>query len=427
MNTILLTAYAINPYKGSEDGMGWNFALEAATSNNLIVFTRKNNRTHIEKYQAENPDVRYKNINFRYFDWPAWMLFWKKGPILSLIYFYFWQLTLAIHCRWNHLDFDIAHNLNFHNDWTPSFLWLTGKPMIWGPVGHHPKIKKGSLRFYSWKALASDRFLWLLKLVFWNLDPFLWITKKKAAHVLCMNDDAVKVLRLEKSKYTICPSVATEDASMPKAPKKHFTVISAGRFVPLKGFDITLKSFADFYHGMDDIARNEIQLHLVGNGPYLPQLQKLASDLNINHAVIWTSWIERNTLQKLYNEASVFLFPSYEGAGMVVAEAMVHALPVVCWDNSGPGVFTPKASKLKVNSDMPVNAAVKAFSSKLRELYVNSAYYDFESKLARTQYLNQFQWKQRGVLLHNTYQNVLTKNKSVPFNLENEKQMIPAL
>ena len=56
MNTILLTAYAINPYKGSEDGMGWNFALQAASNNKLIVFTRKNNRPHIEKYQNENPD-----------------------------------------------------------------------------------------------------------------------------------------------------------------------------------------------------------------------------------------------------------------------------------------------------------------------------------------------------------------------------------
>ena len=29
----------------------------------------------------------------------------------------------------------------FHNDWTPTFL-AAAKPMVWGPVGHHPLILK---------------------------------------------------------------------------------------------------------------------------------------------------------------------------------------------------------------------------------------------------------------------------------------------
>ena len=38
--TILATAYAINPYKGSEDGMGWNFVLQIAKFNRVIALTR---------------------------------------------------------------------------------------------------------------------------------------------------------------------------------------------------------------------------------------------------------------------------------------------------------------------------------------------------------------------------------------------------
>ena len=125
-----MTAYAINPYKGSEDGMGWNFSLQAARHSKIIAVTRKNNRSAIEKFIHENPDERYANLEFRYFDWPNWMLFWKKGPLLSLIYYYFWQLSLAIHVRFRKWNFDLAHNLNFHNDWTPSFLWITGKPLV---------------------------------------------------------------------------------------------------------------------------------------------------------------------------------------------------------------------------------------------------------------------------------------------------------
>ena len=35
----------------------------------------------------------------------------------------------------------------------------------------------------------------------------------------------------------------------------------------------------------------------------------------------------------------LFSFPSHEGAGMVVAEAMSFGLPVVCLNNEGPGEF----------------------------------------------------------------------------------------
>ncbi|MBL0191812.1 MAG: hypothetical protein IPQ18_10845 [Saprospiraceae bacterium] len=76
--TILATAYAINPYKGSEDGMGWNFILQIAKFNRVIAITRENNQEQIEKYILENPDPSYQNIRFLYFDLPFWMRFWKR-------------------------------------------------------------------------------------------------------------------------------------------------------------------------------------------------------------------------------------------------------------------------------------------------------------------------------------------------------------
>ena len=60
MKTIIATAYAINPYKGSEDGMGWNFTLQIARFNKVIVITRENNRGYIEKYISENHIIKNK-------------------------------------------------------------------------------------------------------------------------------------------------------------------------------------------------------------------------------------------------------------------------------------------------------------------------------------------------------------------------------
>ena len=50
---ILLTAYDINPYKGSEAATGWNFTIQATRKNKVVAITRKNNKQNIEKYIKE--------------------------------------------------------------------------------------------------------------------------------------------------------------------------------------------------------------------------------------------------------------------------------------------------------------------------------------------------------------------------------------
>jgi hypothetical protein len=150
MKTVLMTAYAVNPYKGSEDGMGWSFILQAARTHRVVAVTRENNEPAIRRFLAEHPELATlaAGITFLYFDLPAWMRWWKKGPLLSVLYFYMWQLGLGLWlwARRRRLGVDVVHNLNFHNDWTPSFLWLLGRPLVWGPIGHHPLIPASHLR-----------------------------------------------------------------------------------------------------------------------------------------------------------------------------------------------------------------------------------------------------------------------------------------
>ncbi len=77
MKTILITAYAVNPYKGSEEGTGWNLICQAARFKKIIAVTRKNNRGDIERYMQGNPQEIFSHIHFLYVDLPKWMIFWK--------------------------------------------------------------------------------------------------------------------------------------------------------------------------------------------------------------------------------------------------------------------------------------------------------------------------------------------------------------
>ena len=410
MHTVLITAYAVNPYKGSEDGMGWSFILQAARFQKVIAVTRQNNGPHIRRYLAEHPAVAAQaaNVEFLYFDLPAWTRWWKKGPLLSLIYFYMWQVSLAVWLRRRRLPVDLVHNLNFHNDWTPSFLWLLGRPLVWGPIGHHPPIPRSHLAQYGRAALLKDRFTGCLKHFFWAADPFLRVTRRRAERVLCMNSAVAPRLGLPSSRHEIVPSVAVDLPAAPTAPtpKADFTVMIAARMVPLKGFDMVIQAFADFYHALPASQQCRARLLLIGSGPEEGRLQRLVQHKQLATCTSHRPWLDRQELLEVYREASVFFFPSHEGAGMVVAEAMSYGVPVLCYQNEGPGELTPATSDLKVPYHT-FEQNVADFAQRLRWLHDSPALLATEADLARRHVAQHHTWERRGQQLRRIYQQAL--------------------
>jgi glycosyltransferase involved in cell wall biosynthesis len=411
MKTVLITAYAVNPYKGSEDGMGWNFILQAARFQKVIAVTRRNNGPHIARYLAENPDVAAlaTGVEFRYFDLPAWTRWWKKGPLLSLIYFYMWQVGLAVWLRQQKLAVDLVHNLNFHNDWTPSFLWLLGRPLVWGPIGHHPPIPASHLARYGAAAFAKDRAIGSLKHVFWALDPFLRVTRRSAGQVMCMNSAVAPRLGLPAARYEIVPSVAVDlplETPTDLTPKADFTVMIAARMVPLKGFDMVILAFAEFYHTLLPDEQKDVRLLLIGSGPEKRRLTDLLRANGLSGCTVHRPWLDRQELLALYAEASVFFFPSHEGAGMVVAEAMSYGVPVLCYENEGPGELTPASSSLKVPYRV-FDQNVHDFAERLAWLHTSPQLLAAEAALCRRHVAQHHTWEQRGLQLQRIYKQAL--------------------
>ena len=80
---ILISAYACEPLKGSEPGVGWNLSVALSKKHNVTVITRLNNKKNIEKYLDENP---IENLNFIYYDLPK-SLIWIKKIIGVQVYY----------------------------------------------------------------------------------------------------------------------------------------------------------------------------------------------------------------------------------------------------------------------------------------------------------------------------------------------------
>ncbi|MDB4069204.1 glycosyltransferase [Pseudomonadales bacterium] len=411
MKTILATAYDINPYKGSESGTGWNFILQISRFNKVIAVTRLNNRGNIEKFIKENA-IDVTNISFHYYDLPYLLRFWKRGSRGSFLYYNLWQVGLVFDVFAKNLKFDFVQHINFHADHVPSFLWVFRKPFIWGPINHNEPIPK---QFTSTKSVfVKDRLTFVIKYLRWYCDPFIYLCSKSATAVIGSNSSVQSRLRISDERFhkistvgTSAPELQADSVSrdIRSSTADPFTIISVGRFVPIKSFDISIRAFNDFYCSLTKNERVEVRLMLVGDGPLRKELKNIVNSLECCDAVEFIKWIEQQALFDLYKSSAVMLAPSHEGAGAVIAEAQSYGLPVICFDNFGAGELIDKQSGIVVKQSGYVESYT-AMGSAMKKLYRDNDQYSRLRKGSFKNFEENLSWDSKGEKLNIIYKSI---------------------
>lgn len=333
---VLVAAYACEPGAGSEPGVGWNMCQAISRTNEVWVITRANNRDKIERELAAAPNPA---LHFLYVDLPRWASFWKRGQRGVRTYYYLWQFVAwhAARRLCGTVRFDLAHHVTFVNDWLFTFLAFLPVPYVWGPIGSHPTVP--SRLSFSWDTLASDRLRRIFQSVMRSIDPCFAVSAVRASVIVGIDRSVGRRFPLSllgRGKFVAHPAIGVE--SIPNDAESHwdaseeFRVLSMGRLVPLKGFHLTIRAFAQFAR-----SRPNAVLVIVGKGPQRPALETLAQQLGVGDRVRFIDWLPRALALKEMERAHLFLFPSFEGGGMVVLEALAHGLPVVCLGYGGPG------------------------------------------------------------------------------------------
>jgi len=106
-------------------------------------------------------------------------------------------------------------------------------------------------------------------------------------------------------------------------------LVAAGRLVHPKGFDLLLEAFARVVK-----ARDDVWLHLLGDGPERAALEARAAELGLGPQVAFEGFLD-NPYPWL-RHADLFVLPSrYEGFPNVVLEALALGTPVVAFDCPG--------------------------------------------------------------------------------------------
>jgi len=124
---------------------------------------------------------------------------------------------------------------------------------------------------------------------------------------------------------SFCEGLATLKVRA-KSGQAQLKMLYVGYLLEYKGVQDTIKALA--------ILNKELYvdtvLTIVGEGPYKPELMKLAKRLGIEDKIIWKSFVKRDELIKEYCQADVVVFPSKgEMFGLVAYEALALGKPVI--------------------------------------------------------------------------------------------------
>ena len=395
---LLISAYACEPGLGSEPGIGWHSALQAARFHDVWVLTRRTNREAIE--QASVPG----RVRFVYLDLPGWTSFWKKGRRGLYPYYFFWQILAYIRARrlQREIGFDAVQHVTFMNYWMPGWLALLPVPFIWGPVGggeSTPPAFRGILgsrgRIHEVvRDLARARARW---------DPLTRFTARRAALALATTEETLDHLKaLGCPRVRVEPGAALSDTDLrilnqlAPAPTEPFRLLSVGRLLHWKGFGLALEAFGVFLPTCP-----AAEYWIIGEGPERSHLETLADKLGIAHRVVFFGTLPRPRVLAAISRCHALVHPSlHDSAGWVCLEAMAASRPVVCLDLGGPGLQVTTDAGIKIRASTP-EETVEALATAFQRLNQDPSARTRLGRAGRQHVERNFRWARKAAFYEN--------------------------
>ena len=392
MKRLLVSAYACEPHRGSEPGVGWNWILELSKGNKCHVVTRSNNRQSIESWLN---DQKRRDITFHYYDLPWFFRFVKKKYNLTHFYYILWQLcVLPKYLRLSHkFRFDYTLHLTFGSIWLPTTLPFVPIPFIVAPIGGGEGVPKSFIRDLPMKSRIPQVLRYSLRYLH-MISPLFLFTSFRAKLIFVRTEQTKRFLLPFFHKKCYC----LLETAMPEyildfgkkwlnrtKESNELKIITTGRLIPFKNVMVLLESI------------NQVSipctLTVIGSGSESKKIKSFIKKNNLQDQVTVIDKLEHKEVLKLLELSELFIFPSLrEGGSWALMEAMAVGLPTICLNWTGMGVITTESTSiyLKGNSNSEL---IEELIEKIEYLYDNYDHLEYLGTNARKRISNSFTWK----------------------------------
>ncbi len=414
---VLISAFACHPRQGSEEGNGWNWALQAARYHRTWLITAFDPDNILAEDEPDDKDFDLTIVRCRV---PFWPDNWQETRRYLRVHYLLWQIAALVTATRLHrrIQFDVIHHVTYNSIDFPGLLWLIGPVFIWGPIGGAQEPSPHLRRYFGPGWCREVIRIARKRLV--RLSPFTRLPLRRAPIVLAANQEtydrlvslgARQVIRqtdvgirsLEPGQRVAAP---VADRNAVSGPLK---VLWMGYFLRRKGAHLALDVIAEVKrHGQP------IHLTIVGDGPLRPRIEARIEELGLAKNVCLAGRIRPfpEDADRVYNSADVFLFTSlHDTSGQVLLEAMEYGLPIVALDQHGTRDIVTEDTGFKI----PILSAEQVVADMARSLIQLARDPALRIRMganARTQVIERFSWQQRGELLREVYANALASTAS---------------
>jgi glycosyltransferase involved in cell wall biosynthesis len=408
---LLLSTYAAEPGRGSEEGNGWNTIIALSKYHDVWALCTTEYQERIERHLADHPTP---NVHWEFLDFPAPLISWRKPKQLERIHYYLWQhyaygRAKALHDK---IKFDACQHVTFGSYWRPSFLRRLGIPFLWGPCGG---TENAPLRFYSIigrREVIRDVVKRVVEGFSRYFDPTVRATARAATIGLGSTYKTANIMAaLGCTDTRAFPQMALPDMEIEylgqfpmhrQASPLRF--LSLGRAVGWKGYELGVRAFAKFVQQYPDA-----EYTLVGDGDIVPDLRALANSLGIGDKYKVVEGLKRAQALEYLADSHIYLYPSiHNEPGWVVLEAMAAGRPVIFLRGMPD---TPGADKTGIrvpevpNADAAVEGLVKAMLTLAHQPDLRLQM----GEAARAHMRQHFSWNVRAILYTRMYEEMLAE------------------
>ena len=408
---LLLSAYSCCPNRGSEPGIGWNYALQLSKYCDTWVLTDGTDwPERINAYQQEHGPV--PNLHFAYVPRTKWEKSVEYTPYYNHVAYRRWQRRAFTSARMLHekIHFDLAHQLTFLTYRTPSYLFRLGIPFIWGPIGGAQDYPWRFLPSAGFAAASSEALRTMLNVIELRFSPIVREAARKTAAAIAANSDnqhnLKRVLGLDSTLICDVGIPEISDQSKPiRTQDRPLRILWAGVFEARKALELLLQALSV----LPD--RINYELTVIGKGPEEARWRALAQKLGLNNRIKWLGQVTHAEAQDQFSRSDLFTFTSLrDTTGTVVVEALGAGSPVICFDHQGVGDVVTQECGIKI----PVKnrqAAARDFSAAIIRLHDDPTLLQAMSN-ACLHRAKEYQWSTLAHRIAEIYNQVLTKSDS---------------